>query len=72
VYTCDPAENDFVVETTADGEDIVYCPYRLKVEITDNWDNCSGNISTGVTRSVNADTCTSYDQYDGLIKVIYN
>lgn len=71
VYTCDPLTDTIVTETGPNGEDIVYCPYRVKVQITDHWENCSGNLQTGVTRSVTG-SCTSYDQYDGVVKVMYN
>lgn len=67
VYTCDPAQGDTVIGASEDPSyPYIHCLYKVRVQIQDNWDFCSGSQDTG---DVRGDDCTSYDQYSGNIIV---
>jgi len=60
-YTCDPAGVYWNPSEYA-------CQYKVKIQIEDNWSFCSGGLQTSETRGLNS-SCTSYDEYDGVISV---
>ena len=69
VYTCDP-----VTDILFWNDATLTCDYRLRIQIEDGWGACNAGISgdgvDDITRAVNAPgACTSYDEYDGVIKV---
>lgn len=63
VYTCNPTQGDTVINGGEYGG--VYCLYKTRIQIQDNWGFCSGNENKTVIR----DNCTSYDEYQGDIIV---
>jgi hypothetical protein len=67
VYTCDPSQGDVLIDADEDPDHrFAHCQYRLRVQIRDNWEFCSGTEATNDTRGEN---CTSYDEYIGDIIV---
>ncbi|PJA92889.1 MAG: hypothetical protein CO132_05840 [Candidatus Kerfeldbacteria bacterium CG_4_9_14_3_um_filter_45_8] len=76
-YTCDPTSayyDKYALGGSSSEADYDpawgACKYELWVEVTDNWNFCSGTEYTDITRT-NDGTCTSYDSYDGNIYVRY-
>ncbi len=77
-YTCDPTSsyyNKYALggpETGDESYDPAWgaCVYKVWVQVTDNWNFCSGDSYTDTVRT-NDGSCTSYDAYNGTIYVQY-